>query len=604
MSEPLPSTTSSSALAVVAPSFRDLALSLQVPCAANHLPPELKETLERNNQALLVTQGQMLDMAHQTNAVALRGFHQMLTQGISVLSHRIAGTEFKVGQVESKVDLLRHDFNGSVEALQRQVDHFKQGLDEVKQAVQSSQEASDRLRVMWDTEPMQPLRQLTGLIGRMGLDTRNELGMCPLIAFAFKPKGGQSPEDHLTILYRPLCKLLQFQQEQFVDEILASQLAARLDRALNTLGEPLTQISPEQLKEYECLFPIRPVKQHQNIMVFKTLHFARMVAQEHRTHQMQGRGIFRFGADLGLVSTTERRMKGQFVIAAPRVSRGSGPIRFTQDDIEYRGKALPFQPERADNPAELSAWLRRRLGEDPARARIELLRRLRYFNRPAAAEYILDPAVHMGVCLFRQALYGPEAPTPPLGTLFHVGEYWNVVPEAPIPFYRLMRPEDPVGFEKELRDLLGCPILAPRPRPVYRFVPGSLKRKELDLSGMSEKEIAGLPRMPPRPKNNKDKQEVASKRPKSGKRPKYTLPFGGVGDAYYISKLLNGYHIKFRRSGVWVNSFVPFYVKLERLKGPSMVVPARAKDIRQASLELGASTEMINGELQRLGFEI
>lgn len=315
-----------------------------------------------------------------------RFFLTALDSATQSLSEKIEQTEEKVTSV------LRQELRAADQVLRGDLDKLHQKIDATHQKLESVQagapsaEVMERLEAMskkidardWISEAWQNpaninLRQIVSWIMRTSLDTRNELGLTPLVTFLFFPGREPTEENHLTALDKALIRMLLLHQDKFTPA-LQRGIQTQTEKTITPVFK-CVQIEPSDASRVAGLFPVEPFKQaNGNCFVFRTKDLVRMMREE-RSYMERDEIVLPASADLQVDSRVDLNGKMQ-------IQEGGG--------IENLKKARAVKIRTLvglDIPS-LHAFAKERLRTEDGVEMLKYLAVRRLWNMPASKEYL------------------------------------------------------------------------------------------------------------------------------------------------------------------------------------------------------------------------
>jgi len=225
----------------------------------------------------------------------------------------------------------------------------------------------------WNNPANINLRQIIAWALRTSLDTRNELGLTPLINFMFFPGRDHTEDNHLTVINKALIRMLLLHQDKFIPS-LQRGIQSQTEKTITPVFK-CVPIEPVDANRISGTFPIQPFKQaNGNCWVFRTKDLVRMMREE-LSYIKLDQVMLPDSANLQVESLVD-------VDGSMKIEKGGGIDNLKKARaVKIRqlvGLSIPalhdFAVERirSEDPDELLAYLAVR----------------RYWNMPASSEYL------------------------------------------------------------------------------------------------------------------------------------------------------------------------------------------------------------------------
>lgn len=234
----------------------------------------------------------LLKMAKQQahgNALLLaslrHGMAAALDQTVATLSKQIEESKKEVTTV------LREELESAQKLVDQRFAEVNKKLDDAKAGTPSAEvmkrleemsqkiDSRDWITDAWNNPSNIHLRQIIAWILRTSVDPVNSFGMTPLINFAFFSGRPHTEENHLTVLNKPLIRMLLLHQDKFTPA-LQRGIQTQTEKTITPVFK-CVQDTAEATRMVVGTFPVKPYAQaHGNCYVFRTRDLIRMLKEE------------------------------------------------------------------------------------------------------------------------------------------------------------------------------------------------------------------------------------------------------------------------------------------------------------------------------------
>lgn len=300
----------------------------------------------------------------------------------AIVSAHTARLSHKLDQASNRFD---QRLTVTEQTLQQQLQDNKAQLENKMQEVTALLEAHDPVSTAWSDKNNLNLRQLIAYIMATSVDTRNKLGLMPIMTFAYWPGRELTEDNLLVVINKQLLRLLLLHHEQFISKPAQSIQGTTERNIMNTFN--CVSLEGEDLDRVIGLFGVEPVKStyKTSVFVMRATKLVRLMQEE-----------LKFMAKEERVMKKDVKKEGALIVKTKISRTGTLTVK--------PGGALPFEKHvkaargvlskrtavkfRSFEVKDLFDFASKQLGTRNGRVLLDYLATCRFCGVPASKEYL------------------------------------------------------------------------------------------------------------------------------------------------------------------------------------------------------------------------